>query len=611
MNKVNPSMCLKVKKDLFIYPEPNKGVYLRNNVTSVRMEGSTIEKWLEKLIPMMDGSLTLGEITNGLPEPYKEQVYKISDVLFDNGFVRDVSQDLPHQLSESILTKYASQIEYINHLKDSGTYRFQKYRDTKVAVLSSGSLLYSLVQSLIDSGLPAFSIFPAQRTDENRLHKMIADAKAADPTTLISIIPLEKNSENLQPFDYIIYGSEGNDLNQLRTIQEFCKKQGKTFLPVTIEKNTAFAGPIVTVESSACWNSAYRRLHQTEETISYSSSSTAVSLLANVAVFELFKMITGVQEKNKDSLIYRLNQETLKGSWHPVIPHPHVTENIKAVPIPDPLLHMLDTNHPQKDFQSLFYQITSKETGIFQTWEEEDLLQLPLSQCKVTVADPRTEIVCSGLTHDEARTEAGLSGIETYVKSLYQDGSHSLAAGAGQTAVEGMCRALQNSLHEAFVKSKEYAALSKMDVGSIHDERCRFLIRSLSVFCPETKVYSGDKVFGFPVVWVHANDHWYGSAGLNSKMALERAFKTALIDTQSNEYLFNPYGVRVNSIPCETQLQVISLDEQSLHETFASALQTLENNNLRPQFFLLQAETILNEHTAGIFGVTLFEEEQS
>jgi putative thiazole-containing bacteriocin maturation protein len=611
MNKVNPSMCLKVKKDLFIYPEHNKGVYLRNNVTSVRIEGSTIEKWLEKLIPMLDGSLTLGEVTNGLPEPYKEQVYKITDVLFDNGFVRDVSQDLPHQLSESILTKYASQIEYINYLKDSGEYRFQKYRETKVAVLSSGSLLYSLVQSLIDSGLPAFSIFATQETDEKRLHKMIAKAKAADPDTLISITQLEKNSENLQPFDYIIYGSEGNDLNELRAIQEFCKKQGKTFLPVTIEKNAAFVGPLVTAESNACWESAYRRLHQTKETISSSASSTAVSMLANVAVFELFKTITGVQESKKDSLIYRLNLETLEGSWHPVIPHPQVTGNTKALPIPDPMLHMLDTNHPQKNFQSLFYQITSRETGIFHTWEEEDLLQLPLSQCKVTVADPRTEIVCSGLTHDEARTEAGLSGIETYVKGLYRDASPSLTAGAGKTAVEGMCRALQNSLHEALSKTKEYAASSKLDVSSIHDERCRFLIKSLFAYCPGTKVYSGVKVFGFPVVWVHASDHWYGSAGLNIKMALERALKTALIDTQNNENLFNPYGVRVNSIPCETQLQVISLDEQSLHETFASALQTLEKNNVRALFFLLQAETILNEHTAGIFGVTLSEEEQS
>ncbi|RZT23662.1 bacteriocin maturation protein [Fictibacillus sp. BK138] len=605
MNKVNPSMCLKVKKDLFIYPESNKGVYLRNNVTSVRMEGSTIEKWLEKLIPMLDGSLTLGEITNGLPEPYKEQVYKITDVLFENGFVRDVSQDLPHELPEHILEKFASQIEYINHLKDSGAHRFQTYRETKVAVISSGSLLYSLVHALIDSGLPAFSIFPTQKADENRLHKMIADVKAADQEILISI---KQANETLLPFECIIYGSNGDNLDQLRTTQDLCKKHGKIFLPVTIEKDAAFAGPIVSEESKACWESAYRRLHHKKH---YSPSSTAVSMLANVAVFELFKTITGVHDNNKDSLIYRLNLETLEGSWHSVIPHPHVTKSLQAVPIPDPLLHMLDANEPQKDFQSLFYQITSRETGIFHTWEEEDLLQLPLSQCKVTVADPHTEIVCSGLTHDEARTEAGLSGIETYVKGLYGDPSSLLSVGAGQTAAEGMCRALQNSLHETFVKSKEFAVLSKLDVSHMQDDRCHFLFQSLSAFCPETKIYSGVKVLGFPVVLVQTNDHWYGSAGLNNKIALERALKTALIDTQNTENLFNPYGVKVDSIPFKTESQAFSFSDQSLHETFASALQTLEKNNIRAEFFLLQTETILNEHTADIFGVTLCEEEQS
>jgi putative thiazole-containing bacteriocin maturation protein len=615
MNKVNPSMCLKVKRDLFIYPEPNKGVYLRNNVTSVRIEGSTIEKWLEKLIPMFDGSLSLVEITKGLPEPYQEQVYKIADVLLENGFVRDVSQDLPHQLPDSILTKYASQIEYISYLSDSGAYRFQKYREAKMAVMGSGPLLYSLVHALIESGLPAFSIFPAQRIDENKLHKLIAEAKAADPDTKISINLVEKNNEALLPFECIIYGSEGMDTDQLRATQAFCKKQDKWFLPVTTSKHTAFAGPLVGTDSASCWESAVRRLHYTEENNHSSHSATAVALLANVAVFELFKSFTGVQENNKNSLIYRLNCETLEGSWHSVIPHPQVTKSIKAVPIPDPMLHMLDVNHPPKDLQSLFYQITSRETGIFHTWEEEDLLQLPLSQCKVTVADPRTEIVSSGLTHEEARTEAGLAGVEWYVKHMYKDVSSAMNCGVGQTAVEGLCRALQNSLTEVFLKSSNYTAGSKLDTSTMNDQRSRFMMQTLSTFCPGAKLYSGASVFGFPVVWVNAGDQWYGSVGLNKKSAIERALQTAVTDYQNKENLLNSYGVKVSSVTRKPALQTAAIQDtaydQSLQETFASALHTLEKNRVRTQFFSLQAEDIINEHTPGIFGVTLSEEEHS
>ncbi|OYD56090.1 bacteriocin maturation protein, partial [Fictibacillus aquaticus] len=158
MQRVHPAMRLKVNRDTFIYPEASKGVYLRNNIKSIRMEGSTIERWLQKLFPMLDGTQTLEYVTNGLPDSFKEQVYKIVQVLYENGFVRDVSEDLPHQLPDHILNKYASQIEYINHIKGSGGYRFQMYRQTKVAVMGSGTLLLSFVLALIESGLTAFSI---------------------------------------------------------------------------------------------------------------------------------------------------------------------------------------------------------------------------------------------------------------------------------------------------------------------------------------------------------------------------------------------------------------------------------------------------------------------
>ena len=50
MANLNPSMRLKVKRDTFFLPDPNRGVYFRNNISSFRMEGSGIDQWVEKLI---------------------------------------------------------------------------------------------------------------------------------------------------------------------------------------------------------------------------------------------------------------------------------------------------------------------------------------------------------------------------------------------------------------------------------------------------------------------------------------------------------------------------------------------------------------------------------
>ena len=75
-----------------------------------------------------------------------------------------------------------------------------------------------------------------------------------------------------------------------------------------------------------------------------------------------------------------------------------------------------------------FSLLTSEETGIFHTWEERNLKQLPLSQCYVQVANPVSEgpadlspeVVCPGFTHEEAKREAGLTGIEMYVLQMIQ-----------------------------------------------------------------------------------------------------------------------------------------------------------------------------------------------
>ena len=66
MTKLNSYSRLKVKRDTFYLPDPEGGVYFRNNVSSFRMEGGTIYQWIEKLIPMFNGEQTLGELTEGL-----------------------------------------------------------------------------------------------------------------------------------------------------------------------------------------------------------------------------------------------------------------------------------------------------------------------------------------------------------------------------------------------------------------------------------------------------------------------------------------------------------------------------------------------------------------
>jgi putative thiazole-containing bacteriocin maturation protein len=638
MQKLNPSARLKMNRDTFFIIYPEEGVYFRNNLKSLRMEGGAIDQWIERLIPIFDGTNTLEYLSNGLQESHKNRLYEIAQVLYENGFARDTSQNLPHNLPKFILNKYASQIEFLDNIGGSGGYRFQTYRQTKVLVIGSGSLLVSLVLSLIKSGLPSFSIMitDLQKTDQQRIKEIVSEARKSEPEIEITILESNKNSwrKILRPFDLILYGINETDFDQIRLLQTMCKEEMKTLLPVTILKEIAFVGPFVHSESEGCWESAYRRLHERnsgENNLSDSFSPTAGALLANMMVFELFKKTTGLLDIKKENPIYLLNLEKLEGSWHIFSPHPLVTGRAYAEPVKDVLSLLGKPKSIQGNIHSLFNKLTSKETGIFHLFEETDLIQLPLSQCKIQVIDPLSEgparlypeIVCSGLTHEGARREAGLVGIEAYMRGFMNSSilenhrlnkSESWGFGTGETTTEGLCRALQNWLDQEFIKqvnNKEINVL-KLKLGQIEDEKCQYFLQTLNTMSTKLEIYLGSEVFGFPVIWVLSNGIWYGSPGLNQTTALQRSLQFAIMNLQNKESYRTSYGLALTSVNLQNNLpQNISIPSVEIQQSkiFLSALQLLKQHKRQVHIFNLNLEGIFREGVAGLYGLVVREED--
>ena len=242
MTNLNPSMRLKVKRDTFFLPDPNGSVYFRNNVSSFRMEGELIDQWIEKLIPIFNGEHRLEDLTDGLPDQHRNQVYGIAEMLYRNGFVRDVSQDTPHQLPEEVLKKYASQIEFLDNFGDSGAYRFQSYRQAKVLAVGSGPFLISVISALLVSGLPKFHVLvsdsePTDRTTDAR--ELAAHARKTDPEVAIEEVTLQKEGvsswrEAVRPFDSILFVSREGDIEELRVLHAVCREEKKVFLPASV-----------------------------------------------------------------------------------------------------------------------------------------------------------------------------------------------------------------------------------------------------------------------------------------------------------------------------------------------------------------------------------------
>ncbi|MFE5426193.1 putative thiazole-containing bacteriocin maturation protein [Peribacillus simplex] len=647
MVNLTPSMRLKVKRDTFFLPEPNRGVYFRNNISSFRMEGSSIVQWIEKLLPMFNGNHTLSELTDGLPGPYRNRVMEIAEVLYGNGFVRDVSQDSPHQLRKQVLERYASQIEFLESCGDSGAYRFETYRKKKALAIGSGPLFLSLVSSLIESGLPAFHIFITDTvpTNRKRLNEIVAHARKTDDEVSIGEVVLEKGEEIewqeiVQPFDSILYVSQEGDIEELRELHSVCREGKKILFPALIINQVGMAGPLVHPDSKGGWESAWHRLHQAElekNQAPSSFSATAGAMLANIMVFEWFKDATGVTTAEQSNHFYLLDMDTMEGKWHPFIPHPGVTGKGTAAWIEDfdqRLGQKADPSEPGKVFM-YFSRLTSSESGIFHRWDEGDLKQLPLAQCRVQVVDPLSsgpaellpEIIRSDLTHEEARTESGLSGVEAYVsRTLSQliptltplqgadDIKESVGVGAGETFAECVCRGLQSCLDKEFDNKRfNHEKLVSVQLAQVEDERCRYYLQALTRLQGEPIIALGEEVSGFPVVWAGTSDGWSGAVGLNVTIALRNALQKAIMKVQNQTVCLTAPGIVASPVLEEEKmplnLVIPSCEVKGNSELVQSAIQVLKKNSKRICVFELNLEPLLKEEMAGVFGVFLRKEE--
>jgi putative thiazole-containing bacteriocin maturation protein len=624
MKPLHDSTRLKMKRDTFFLPDSTGNVYFRNNVSTFHMKGQSINQWIEKLTPMFNGEYTLGALTDGLPELYKERVFEIASILYENGFAKDISEDLSHQLQEQVCHKYASQIEFLNNCGDSGAYRFQQYRQSKVLAVGSGSFFLSLVSALLESGVSTLStmITNVEVTNIERLKELIQHARESDEELVVQEVAFtsEKPSllQSIQAFDCILYVSSEVDLEELRLFHQICKEENKMFFPAFSINGIGFAGPLVHSENDACWESAWRRIHQSvfpSDRKTHPRSSTAEALLANVSVFECFKKFTGITKPSETNRFFLLNLETLEGDWHSFSPHPFVKESINIQPLED--FDVAEERDISNEEVLHLHPFISKESGIFHIWEEGNLKQLPLAQCRIQVTDLLSdgpaqllsEIVCSGFTHTEVRCEAGLRGIESYAAHII-DMPQCIGVGAGVTKLQCVYRGLQHYLdQELKMTINEKDVVSQIYLENVEDERTQFYLEALTTMCEAPLIALGEPLYNFPVVWVCVKDRWFANVGFNTSIAVGRSLEQALAAAQNNT---QNEGISPIVLPQENEpmfITVPSYKDVKQKDTLQSAIQVLQEQNKSLCLFDVRLGEEWEKYIAGIVTVSLREED--
>ncbi|MCU6790791.1 bacteriocin maturation protein [Paenibacillus sp. WQ 127069] len=530
------------------------------------------------------------------------------------------------------------------------------YLHTKVLAIGCGPFLVSLADALLESGWLRFHILITESvpTDREQLKELVEHARLTDPMAVIEELCLDSSGrtewhETVAPFHSILYVSQETHIEELRNLNAVCKVQQKLLLPAFCIQQVGLVGPLVHPDMEGCWESAWRRLHQAvlgSTHLSSDFSSTAGTMLANVMVFEWLKALSGATEFSTQQAFFLLNLNTLEGDWHSFVPHPLVTglltapdrtSYVKEFEIPDVLTK--EEREPYGWFP-YFSRLTSSAAGIFHTWEEGDLGQLPLAQCRVQVADPLSEgpakllpdVIRSGLTHEEARRDVGLAGIEAYVKQLstlltpelppypyaHENGAAIqpfVGIGAGETVAEGVCRGLLICLTDTLTKSliNRKPLIRQVLPGNVEDERCKYYLQALTLIQGAPTIGLGMESYGFPVVWVGINGLWHGHVGLNTTLALRSVLQQALLFATSTQLILPPSGLVAASVILETKepshLIIPSTQERTSSEILAAALQILKRDSKRLHVMDMANEPFLKEGLVGVWGVLVREED--
>ncbi|KEO83762.1 hypothetical protein [Tumebacillus flagellatus] len=632
MNFLHPSMRLKAAGGTFFLPDRNGGVYVRNHAGSFRMQGEQVQTWLERLMPLFNGEHTLADLLESLPEPHQKRICEIAAVLYENGIVRDVNEDLEHQLPESVLQTYAGQIEFLEVMGRSGARRFQEFREARVLAVGAGTFLTALAGALMQAGLRETQVLftdsePVSRT---RLAELVAHAQASDPETALREVSVPL-AEAVAEADWILYATRDGEAESVLALEAICRQQGKTFLPAVFVEQAGMAGPMVHPGFAISWESAWRRLHAEEvrrDPTLHAPSSVAEALLANVLVLELMKTAGGVSEFVRAQEFFLLNLETLEGGWHGFVPHP-CGGTAEVRPFAD-LGARVQEAAPEREPASWFYafhQLTSPVCGVFHVWEEGELEQLPMAQCRVQAVDPRSaglagllpSRVCIGLTHEEARLESGLVGLEEYVRASVAgaDLAHGfLGVGAGLTMAEAVGRALQKCLEEELGDRQREGALCARSVSllTVVDQRCQFEMQALAIANGAPRIGAGPEVCGFPTVFVETGGHEFWGIGLNGTLALRMALESALQHTvlKTAGEQEPPLAAPVKSDEEEPQSLVFpGCVAGFTPELVCHALDVLAAQGKRVEAFDLAQESFLRHVVAEVVGVVLREEEST
>jgi putative thiazole-containing bacteriocin maturation protein len=444
----------KCKADTYYVPLPD-GVYLRGNNNRLVLKGKSLYPLLERLIPNLNGNVTLEELTGGLDAERKRMVVNLIEKLFAHQFLQDASQDQHHTLRPLELETYASDIAFIESFQTSAAYRFEHFRDKRLLFIAARTGLASLARLGLQCGLRHVNTLLAEEEEAAvSSYQAAFDALTREyseqKTTLLEAPDWDNEDEvrsAIQGYDAVLHIAEQRTLGRAQMLNRLCLEKQKPCIQAVIIDDQAWLGPLVTPENGNCWECAWRRLQANMAATSQESehyalrdraqdagslSPSSASMIANRLLFGLFQYFTQTSSLEENGKLTALDLTTYLSESHTFLAHPQCQAHQRpaAVEASQFLERITQLQQRYTDSPDAFVQkiaaCIDEKLGLFTALDTDNFVQVPLAVYRARLSNPMLEpLACEpynvyAVSTDTrtALTRAGQKACERYAATL-------------------------------------------------------------------------------------------------------------------------------------------------------------------------------------------------
>jgi bacteriocin biosynthesis cyclodehydratase domain-containing protein len=395
----------RVRRDV-LCTDTGNGAVFHNAHGGFALTGRSAYRFATMLVPRLDGTATVAELCEGLPDGRRAMIAGLVSTLYDRGFARDVEpgSDGPGDLPAAVVTRFAAQLAYVDHHSGGAATRFARFRDARVAVLGTDEVARWAALSLVRNGAGAVAL---EVTDDGLAAEAAELTAAGCPVRLTEVAGPEA-------YDVVLVTPDAGPGRVLELLRAGLPAT-TTVLPAWTLGAKVVIGPSWAPGTAGCWACAALRLGSTGDAAAAARLWASVALpgpgtpapiggplsamIGNLLGYEVFRLRTGAPAAETQGRVLVQDVASLDVQRQPLLPDPRCPFCPPAAAEPVDRAAVLAWQppvapvEPAEDGERTLAELETRsvlvqpDTGPFRRFADEEVTQLPLKVGTVELGD--------------------------------------------------------------------------------------------------------------------------------------------------------------------------------------------------------------------------------